>query len=341
MHPLSTKITIRSANLDSDRELLVDAITRNLDSAFTNGVFEWRYKQNPHGKAKAWVAFDGSNGSLVGAAAAFPRRIYWDGHEALAWVLGDFCIEKAYRSLGPALQLQRACLAEVAADSGGYFYDFPSAEMMAVYRRLGYRSVRGLVRMTRPLSAERLIGRFIKKPLAARCLSAALNPVFACSVPRSRIRADTVLEYQNGNCSGEFSSLAARVGSSMGACVQRSAEYLNWRYFGNPTLEFKMLTARRSGKLAAYAVFATQQDQGLLADLFGVENDPALKLLVKEVVRNLFNRSTVAVNMPLSGPESISRLLQRNLFHAREQCPIVTNLPQESDMFFMTGDRDT
>jgi hypothetical protein len=341
MHSIAAKITIRSANLDLDRDLLVDAITRNLDPAFTTALFEWRYKKNPHGEAKAWAAFDASNGSLVGAAAAFPRRMYLEGQEILAWVLGDFCIERAYRSLGPALQLQRACLSEVASDPGAYFYDFPSAEMMAVYRRLGYRSVKGLVRMTRPLTAGRLIGRFIKKPLAVRFLNAALNPVFAFSAFRNRIPGDMVLDYQSGDCSEEFSSLAARAGSRMGACLERSAEYLNWRYFGNPAMDYKMLTARRSGKLVAYAVFTMQQDEGLLTDLFGVENDLALTFLVKEVVRSLFKRSAVAVNAPVTGPASVTGLLRRNMFHAREQCPVVTNLPQESDLFFMTGDRDT
>ena len=47
---------------------------------------------------------------MIGVAAAFPRRFYFRGEAVRGYVLGDFCIDPAHRSLGLALALQRACL---------------------------------------------------------------------------------------------------------------------------------------------------------------------------------------------------------------------------------------
>src|SRR5215475_7474769 len=119
-------VAIRAANLESDRRSIIDTLSRFLTPLSDDRRFRWLYENNPHGEACAWVAYSADDDTFVGIAAAFPRRIYMNGEEKLSWVLGDFCVDPQYRSLGPALQLQRACL--VAAEAAGlaFCYDFPS-----------------------------------------------------------------------------------------------------------------------------------------------------------------------------------------------------------------------
>src|SRR5215831_8052216 len=118
-------VVIRDGDLETDRKLAIDTLARCLKPAYDDARFDWVYRQNPHGRGRLWVATDPANGAVVGIAGAFPRRMCLYGRTELAWVLGDFCVSDAYRSVGPALALQRACLAEISGGAIPFCYDFP------------------------------------------------------------------------------------------------------------------------------------------------------------------------------------------------------------------------
>src|SRR6476646_2829299 len=100
-------VVIREANLQSDKQVIIYTARRFL-TALSNGCrFGWLYEKNAHGRPRVWLARTTDDGAVIGMAGAFPRRIYVEQHEELAWVLGDFCMSSDYRSLGPALALQR------------------------------------------------------------------------------------------------------------------------------------------------------------------------------------------------------------------------------------------
>jgi hypothetical protein len=80
---------------------------------------------------------------------------------------GDFCIHEDYRILGPALQLQRACLADIDPETIAFSYDFPSARMLAVYKRLHIDPLGNICRFAKPRRIDRKIEELVKgSPLA-------------------------------------------------------------------------------------------------------------------------------------------------------------------------------
>src|SRR5438552_452104 len=93
-------LRIRRARLESDGTELMELLRRHLSPGADSRRFEWLYCACPHGAARAWLACESQTGAAVGAAAAFPRKMYFDGVERMGWVLGDFCFEERYRSLG-------------------------------------------------------------------------------------------------------------------------------------------------------------------------------------------------------------------------------------------------
>src|SRR5262245_23826954 len=145
------KIEIRPAELDKDQSLIIEMLLLHLTPFSDVRRFHWLYMQNPFGKGRAWIATDKERATVVGVAGAFPRRIIAGGRDHESWVLGDFCIVENYRSLGPALQLQRACLNELQKEGAAFCYDFPSVEMMAVYQRLHLAPFDYMVRWAKPL----------------------------------------------------------------------------------------------------------------------------------------------------------------------------------------------
>jgi hypothetical protein len=345
------KVIVHPADLALDRELLIDTLLRYLTPRSNAARFDWLYKNNPHGPARVWIARDSTTGTVVGTASAFPRCMSVDGYEEKGWVLGDFCIHEQYRSLGPALQLQRACLAEVEAGTIAFCYDFPSTSMMAVYKRLRINPCGHMLRLVKHLRVDRKVAEFVHNPVLARSLNAVGNTFLALRQISTRSSRDVTLSLHEGACGAEFSALVRAVGSRDGVYIQRSAAYLNWRYVANPLDRYELLTARRAGALWAYAVFSHTGDKATLVDLYGHEDVTVLSCLVDGLVALLWQRGVVTVIAPMLEHHPWVGLLQRLGFRAREARPMVVcaapdsrvkrNAVAHRNWSLMQGDRDS
>jgi hypothetical protein len=345
------KVTVRPADLKSDRRLIIDTLLRFLTPLSDDRRFSWLYENNPHGRARAWVACSPDDDTVIGMAAAFPRRVYVNGHEQMSWVLGDFCVNDVFRSLGPALTLQRACLAEVDAGAVAFCYDFPSKGMMAVYKRLQIASFRDMLRLAKPLRVNRKMKELIKSPIINSALSKAGNLVLKLSERKRRGDSTLTLSLHKGYCGNEFTELARNIGSCYGACIQRSAEYLNWRYLENPLHQYELFTARREGMLLGYAILLQEGEDTILVDLFGVEADVVLSALIVHVVALLMSREVQTVSAAVIETHPWRPLLEWHGFKVREVSPMVIYVPsssgsaagiiKEPKWLFMQGDRDS
>ena len=101
-------VYVREASLSDDKGALVGLTRAHLFAGTTERRFQWLYQENPFGSARAWLAIDPNAQEAIGMAALFPRRGLINGARVTCCVLGDFCVSEKYRTLGPALQLQRA-----------------------------------------------------------------------------------------------------------------------------------------------------------------------------------------------------------------------------------------
>src|SRR5689334_2271319 len=107
------KLSVRPADLYSDRDALIDLMLRYLTPMSDGPRYDWLYCRNPDGPARVWVMVDELDGNMVGSAAAIPRQMYVGKQRMLGCVLMDFWIHPEYRSVGPAVQLQRACMESI------------------------------------------------------------------------------------------------------------------------------------------------------------------------------------------------------------------------------------
>lgn len=317
------KVVIRPADLSVDQGVLCDVLSRHLNPAADRRRFDWLYRNNPHGQAHAWIAVDVGHGWAIGSAAAFPRRLYVNGKDKVGWVLGDFCIAEQYRSLGPALQLQRACLQGVNTSSVSMWYDFPSTSMLAVYSRLGINQSARLIRFARTVRSERKIKEMLRLPVLSDLIEVgySLCSTFTdCGVKDKRV---LTISNHKGHCGEEFSTLARDVGSRYGTCVQRSAEYLNWRYVTNPLSRYELITARVDGRLAGFAAFTHSGASATLVDLFGIDDVSVINSLVNVTVNLLRKRGVVTLNAPLLALHPWVPMLKHMGFVAREAKPVI------------------
>jgi hypothetical protein len=275
--------------------------------------------------------------------------MYLRGREITGLVLGDFCIDEKYRSLGPSLQLQRACIGAVEEEPFEFFYDFPSLSMMAIYNRLGIRQTARLVRLAMPLRAERKLESLVRSRTAARVLSAATNAALARRGWKGSSCGCT-FSLQKGPCGEEFSILDSELRSQPGIRAVHTAEFLNWRYRENPLARHEIIAARRAQKLTGYVVFTLDVESPCIVDLCCLE-EPALiaSLLAAAVdhVRRL-GAETVSLNAGESHPWR--NIFKRAGFRTREFSPVVvrargttgiSEMDFHSDWRLMRGDRDS
>lgn len=340
-------IAVRPADLNADRELIIGFLSNYLTPLSNAARFDWLYLRNPHGQARAWVAIDAVSGLAVGMAAAFPRRVRVDGTEKVVWILGDFCIHDQHRSLGPALLLQRACLAEVDAGGAEFCYDLPSASMMAVYRRMHISPITRMIRLARPLRIDRKIQAFVKVPKLAQSLSTLGNFIIGLRCRNFKHPACRI-SLHAGRCGEEFSALPQQGGGQKGLCIERSSEYLNWRYLDNPLNHFELLTAHSADRLVGYAVFEGDRDDPTLVDLFGIDDD-VVAWLVRATISIVWTRGAITLSAPMGEWHPSLPLMSRLGFQPRETSPVVVYGPEIMKepikrlrpWLLMNGDRDS
>jgi hypothetical protein len=264
-------------------------------------------------------------------------------------VLGDFCIDEKYRSLGPSLQLQRACLTALRERPFEFVYDFPSRTMMAIYKRLGMDQCGELARWARPLRVEQKVFAVVRSKTLARGVGLLANPLLAIR-GWSGGKGSCNLDMQEGPCGSEFTQLDQEISTNVGVRTSRSAEYLNWRYFGSPEPRHEILTARRSGKLVGYVLVARGTDDARIVDLCGIEDPGVIARLLSGAVERLKQQGAVTVSLNAGSAHPWNKLFEGAGFQRRESSPIVVAVAPgspisrtefELNWFVMQGERDS
>jgi hypothetical protein len=345
------KIAVRPADLAEDRETIIQLILRFLTPHSSQARYDWLYLNNPHGRAQAWIAETVEDRHLVGMAAAFPRRIWVGGHARNGWVLGDFCIVDRFRSLGPALLLQRACLAEIDAGTVDLCYDFPSRGMLAIYQRLGVSGATQLVRFAKPIRVDRWVRTRVPVSSLANGLIAVGNIALRwIDGSGSRRHGGYSFEFFEGPFGDEFDMLESEMATREAVQAERSAAYLNWRYRDHPFVLHECLLARRNGRLSACVVFTRAGAEATIVDCFGDADEAIYRALLTHLTAFFRERGVETVSAPLSVHHPSRSTFERLGFRARESVPVVihfsphlrqtvAHLPE--GLRLMAGDRDS
>lgn len=261
------RLQIQPADLARDRPALTELLGQHLTARSTPQRTEWFYEQNPHGRARVLTLRDGTDGAIVGSGAVIPRLLWINGSRRLGSVMADFWVHPAHRSLGPAVQLQRACV-DAARELGCAFFDLPQGNMPAVYRRMRLLGPLVLARLARPLRTRAFVARRVAVAPLASALGllgdAVLRLRDLAQVPRARYEIAT----HAGDFGPEFDELTARPEPPGAVAVARSAEFLEWRYRRHYYLRYRIMTARRAGKLAGYIVLGVDGTSAEVVDLF-------------------------------------------------------------------------
>jgi hypothetical protein len=308
-------ISVRPVDLESESSLLLAILQVNLPLLPHARRFEWLYRANPDGPAWSWFACESADGSVVGVTSLFPRSMWVGGRMQMCGQVGDFAISATHRSLGPALQLQRATFQPVDQQILSFCYDCPPHDAgMATFRRLRVQPNCAVARYALPLRLD----RHVKKRLgyAPPSLMRLINSLLRARHRPGMQPGDLEIAEHAGPFDDEFSCLDAALISPNVIRGRRSAAHLNWRYREDPLQEYRVLAARRKGELFAFLVFFVRNEDIRIVDLFGRDLPTAAVALLDALVRH-YQVSCQNIEAFLSDGSDLLTPLSKAHFHRR------------------------
>ncbi len=279
--------------------------------------FEWFYRAAPDG-AQLQVLRPGPGQEIVGTAGVGWRRMRVGERALRGGLLADMAVLAGHRTLGPAMQLQRAA-SERALAVGDLVYGFPNANAVPVVKRLGYIHVGDMVLYVRALRHAPYLERRLPRALA-RVLGSAVDGAFAIrdllrNAHRGRLRADwsrmpDELPHPPRSHAGVLEGV-------------RDKAVLEWRFAHSPLAAFRFLHLRQRADAPPVAWFVCHRDGDVLriAD-FGFAAGAAVPHCVARLAQAALAEgcSSLAVECCLPEPERAALL--RSGFRARQRRPI-------------------
>jgi hypothetical protein len=277
-------LVLRAASAAVDQQQMVELHYRNLPDRL-EGRFEWRHFANPAGPAWSWFLCE--NGAAVATTSVFPRHMFVDGKKLLCGQVGEFVVDARYRSMGPALMLQRATFAPVDSGAIAICYDCPPHDQgMSTFKRLGMQANAEVFRYALPLRTDEFLRKRLGEgPLAKPAIAAANLLLSAKFSTRGNRRMQGIeISTFDDSFGEEFTHLDQYVSSSGVIRTSRSAELLNWRYRKLPKCSYLTLVARRSGELLGFLTALNCAGRVGIGDVFGQQFEDISVALIDALI---------------------------------------------------------
>ncbi len=243
------------------------------------GGLEWRYQRNPQGESLSF-AQSLPDGTLVSGYACNPRRVLAFGEPSTAATLGetgDVMTHPDWRKLGLFSALDAAARARSRELGWPAIFGLPNQRSAHIFLELGWQEVGRIAMHTHVLHSSRAVAALCRPAgrLAALCV-----PLDAWRARRARARLETEgagwrVEPIEQSFPPEVDGLSRRVARQFAWMVERSAEYLCWRFLESPSGLHRALALRSpEGALGGYVVVQLPRPGervGYLVDLLAAE----------------------------------------------------------------------
>ena len=315
---------------------MIDVLERNLTEIPHAKRFDWFYGRNPAGHPFSWMIVEDTTQRPVGIASLISRGIWLGGEVKICGQVADFGIDRAYRSLGPAVQLQRATFSPVDRGDLAFCYDCPPHESgMSTFRRLGMPANCRVRRYVRILKADERIERRLGRGLHSAAAAKVANAMLRISGARGVVQHGTSIDRWPDRFGDEFTKLDQRGATRAAIRARRTAADLNWLYRENPLQDYEVFTARRDAELIAYAVYFSRGNDAFIMEIGGEPAAPVVAALLAAVSRSVHEEHPAVQSMTalLSEAHPFIQGFRQAGFLAREEAErVVAYAPSGSDV---------
>jgi len=265
-------------------------------------TMEWKYLENPHGKAIMWVAED-KEGEIVGAEAFMPRKIRINGKEFLTHHGADAMVLPGWQRKGILIALNTNVFEQCWKMGDALVHIFPNHRSVGSLRKVKMHPVSPVQELELSLRGRHLFKRILVK---APFLSAFLQPIGDFVIRAGRLKRFLNHQYSTRiEPVQRFDEALADVGMAaleeIPVHMVRDLDFLNWRYVDNPTKRHRCFAAYRDSKPVGYLAMDCSGKQAYIFDLLALDRPAREDLLAKAVGFAFKHGAEVLQNMALEG----------------------------------------
>src|SRR4051812_28086471 len=149
-------------------------------------TLQWQYLDGPMAPGQLFVLRAPEHDAAIGCAGIAPRELWSDEQPVRAAQLANFAIERAHRTVLPAISLQRAVKDHVE-HSFDFSFGFPNHAAVAVFRRVGYVSLGEMPRYVRVLRHGDYFERYRAEHPSLRAVPRAIPRIAGVVADHARL----------------------------------------------------------------------------------------------------------------------------------------------------------
>ncbi|WP_457565849.1 hypothetical protein [Caldithrix abyssi] len=349
--------TVKVADLEKDKPTIVAILERNRTRTDTDYSkrFDWIYLNNPFGKAKAWIIYNDKTGDAIGFTGVFPRPVFVEGKEYLAWNCGDFSIDQKYRTLGVALKLRREAKKGVDSGEVALLYAHPNKRMEVIHFRVGHQKISEMRRFALPLKFDRYFRQKISSNALAATLALPLNfgMKLKFALKRSAKLAGKIKAQIE--CSDQHEQLFEQMKAQFKVIGVRNCQYLKWKFADHPNFKYQQFDCFENNRLKGTIFFTIKEETVHIIDVLIPNYREMLVPLFLEFIKQVYKtKSGQTLSFILQKDNPIIPLLKSIGFKERDDATssviayanesmnekLAKTILQGSNWYMTVGDRD-
>ena len=315
--------------------------SENLGLAMTpEQKFQWLYRDAPEPSDLVFVleAIADGHTVIVGTNGMASRRFRVAGRDARAAISCDLAVDRAHRSLLPALSLVRA-VREAGTTRFDFVYGFPNAKAEGVLKRAGFRELGRARRWAKVLRHARYVDRLSASPDATALVRLASShrsaaklgagildtwQAVARTVDAARVGVKHRLRSHRAP-DDRWEVLWRDARDEYDVVGERTPAFLRWRFPPGTGTRFVTLQRRGDQRLRAAAVLQFDEATGAahVRDLFG--HHDSFGTLISGLVPHAHRSGASSLSVRFLGAPSIERLLVAHGFTRRkgDRCVVI------------------
>jgi GNAT superfamily N-acetyltransferase len=317
--------------------------------------WRWQHLDNPSGMPFIWFA--DAKDRLAGQYEIVRFRMRINGKEGPASHSQDTMTHPDFRRRGIFEELANRTYQQAGKTGLRLVYGFPNRYSYPGFvNKLSWFDVCKVPNVLKPLNVRNTLRRRIKNRFLVAASSVLVKAFLLIFARESRPPIDPGLTVEDASSFDDGADELWREASGgFGIICVRDRAQLNWRYVDIPHRHYRILVARRKGRMVGYAVLGLAVKEGFtggeIIDLFAVRDDGVLRLLLSKAIEHFRTSRADAVYSWLPDSPAYKRAFRKEgffhlppaqLFIVR---PLSKDLPKDyitdySNWFVMMGDSD-
>lgn len=277
---------------------------------------KWSYEENPAGKAKLYLLRDLHRHQYFGSCVVIPRNYYYNGKELTGGITADFAIKKEYRTLGPALKMQRTII-----DSNDFeiLIAFPNRKAEGVQRRAGYKVLGNLVRFIKIFKSAPILKRRYD-PFVSLLASPLIDAYLKIrSIKLNRKRYNDVY-ITNNKLDKKVEKLYEEVKDEFDFIGHRNLKYLTWRFTLNPFKSYYIFSVKENTSkfLIGYIIYSIEDNIAYITDFLCKDSDINLFNLFDSFTLHCKKTNLYAISLTMIENQAYLELFKKSGFFKEE-----------------------